>query len=160
MNRLLLSLAITTTAGSLLSSDPAVAQHPGQVSSHPAPLPSSAPKTAVVQITREPAPERVDDSWAIIEWECTNPGGSLVHDGIVTYGTDPGSLSQTASSPITLNRHQERTKFRVHLRGLEPGKTYYYKVTSRESNGTSDGVESPVKQFTTLPFGQRASSRR
>ncbi len=39
--------------------------------------------------------------------------------------------------------------FRVHMRGLEPRTTYYYTVTSMESNGKSDGVESKVRQFTT-----------
>jgi hypothetical protein len=32
---------------------------------------------------------------------------------------------------------------------LKPGTTYYYTVSSMESNGTSDGVRSPVKKFTT-----------
>jgi hypothetical protein len=33
--------------------------------------------------------------------------------------------------------------------GLKPQTTYYYKVTSTESTGKSDGVESRVNQFTT-----------
>jgi hypothetical protein len=39
--------------------------------------------------------------------------------------------------------------------GLKPQTTYYYKVTSTESNGKSDGVESPVNQFTTPSPGER-----
>jgi hypothetical protein len=35
------------------------------------------------------------------------------------------------------------------MRGLEPQTTYYYTVTSMESNGKSDGVKSKVLQFTT-----------
>jgi hypothetical protein len=38
---------------------------------------------------------------------------------------------------------------------LKPRTTYYYKVTSTESNGTSNGVDSPVKQFTTPGPGER-----
>jgi hypothetical protein len=33
--------------------------------------------------------------------------------------------------------------------------TSYYKVTLTESNGNSDGVESPVHQFTTPGPGER-----
>jgi hypothetical protein len=39
--------------------------------------------------------------------------------------------------------------------GLRPQTTYYYKVTSTESNGKSDGMESSVNQFTTPGLGQR-----
>jgi hypothetical protein len=39
--------------------------------------------------------------------------------------------------------------------GLKPQTTYYYKVTSTESNGKSDGVESPVNQFTTAGPGEQ-----
>jgi len=35
------------------------------------------------------------------------------------------------------------------MRGLETQTTYYYTVTSMESNGKSDGVKSKVLQFTT-----------
>ena len=45
--------------------------------------------------------------------------------------------------------------FRVRMPGLKPQTTYYYKVTSTESNGKSDGVESPVNQFTTPGPGER-----
>lgn len=149
MNRLLLSLAITTTVGSLLSSSPAVAQHAGLAS-----LPSSvqipppAPKAASVQITAGPALELARGNSAIVSWVTNNPGGSDGHVGIVRYGTDPKGLSQTATSPIVVNRTQQLTKFRVSVNGLNPGTTYYYTVTSMESNGTSDGVQSPVSQFT------------
>jgi hypothetical protein len=39
--------------------------------------------------------------------------------------------------------------------GLQPRTTYYYTVTSTERNGNSDGVESPVSQFTTAGPGER-----
>jgi hypothetical protein len=149
MNRLLLSLAITTTVGSLLSSIPTIAQQSGLVPpANPVQIPPPAPKAASVQITTGPALELARDDTAIIRWVTNNPGGSDGHVGIVRYGTDPKDLSQTARSPITVNRTQQLTTFRVSVNGLNPGTTYYYTVTSMESNGTSDGAESPVNQFT------------
>jgi hypothetical protein len=37
----------------------------------------------------------------------------------------------------------------VNLYDLPPKTTYYYKVESMDSNGKSDGVASPVNNFTT-----------
>ena len=54
-----------------------------------------------------------------------------------------------AKNPITLNQGHQESTFRVHMRGLEPRTTYYYSVTSMESNGKSDGVKSEVRKFTT-----------
>jgi hypothetical protein len=70
----------------------------------------------------------------------------------VQYGTDPKDLSQMAKSQIT--GHPE-TIFPVRMAGLKPRTTYYYKVTSEESNGENDGVESPVNQFTTPGPGEQ-----
>jgi phosphodiesterase/alkaline phosphatase D-like protein len=144
MNRLLLTLAIATTVGSLLASTPSAAQV----------LPP-AKKAERVVITKSPALELASDYLTIIRWTTNNPGGSDVHYGIVQYGTDPKDLSQTAKSPIRLNQAQRYTTFRVRIEGLEPGTTYYYRVGSEESNGKSDGVKSIVKKFTTPPRGER-----
>lgn len=76
-------------------------------------------------------------------------GGSDVHYGIVRYGTDSKQLSQMAKNSVTLNQSHPQTTFRGHMRSLKPRTTYYYTVTSTESNGKSDGVESTVRQFTT-----------
>jgi phosphodiesterase/alkaline phosphatase D-like protein len=54
-----------------------------------------------------------------------------------------------------LNQSHPYTTFRVRIEGLKPLTTYYYRVTSEESNGKSDGVESPVNQFTTPGAGER-----
>jgi hypothetical protein len=70
----------------------------------------------------------------------------------VKYGTAPTDLSQRATSSIVVNRTQQLTRFRVQVPGLTQGKTYYYKVTSTGSDGKSDGVESPISQFT-MPGG-------
>ena len=146
MDRRLLLLAI---AAGLLRCDPAVAQHFGLVPApDPAQIPPPAPKAARVQITAGPALELARDDWAIIRWVTNNPGGSDGHVGIVRYGSDPGDLSRTARNPIVLNRAQPLTTFRVIVDGLKPGTVYYYTVTSTESDGTGDGVESSVGRFT------------
>ena len=138
MNKLLLRLAITATAGSLLSLNPMVAQ-----------VSPTTPKTARVRITQGPEIELSKSYLTIIRWTTNNPGGSPEHYGIVRYGTDPKNLSQIAKSPIRLNPAHPSTLFRVRLVGLKPGTTYYYWVSSTESNGKDNGVKSTVKKFTT-----------
>src|SRR5881397_2750866 len=137
MNALLLTLAITTTVGSLLAFQPAAAQ-----------LLPPAKKAERVEITKAPALELATDHLTIIRWTTNNPGGSPVHYGIVQYGTDPKNLSQTAKSPIRLNPDHSSTVFRVRMDDLKPRTTYYYRVSSMEANDTSDGVKSPVYHFT------------
>ncbi len=144
MKRVFPKLAISATVGTLLASYPVL----GQV------LPP-AKKAAHVKITEGPALEMAIDGLAIVRWTTTNPGGLDDHFGVVSYGTDPKNLSQTAKSPIRLNRSHLETIFRVRVGGLKPRTTYYYKVSSTESGGASDGVESPVKQFTTPAPGER-----
>jgi hypothetical protein len=138
MNKLLLKLVITATAGSLLFSNPMVAQ-----------VSPTTPKAARVRITQGPEVELSKEFLTIIRWTTNNPGGSPEHYGIVRYGTDPKNLSQTAKSPIRLNPGHPSTMFRVRMDGLKLGTTYYYTVESEEANGTNDGMKSPVKQFTT-----------
>jgi Purple acid Phosphatase, N-terminal domain len=147
MNRLLLKLAITVAVGSLLSSSPAVAQ-----------ILPPAPKAARVEITQGPALELAHDDLAIVRWTTNNPGGMDVHFAVVYYGTNPKELSQMAKSPIRLNRAHPETIFRARLSGLKPRTTYYYKVTSIDSAGGSDGVESPVNQFATPGPGERIAA--
>jgi Purple acid Phosphatase, N-terminal domain len=137
MNQLLLKLAITAAAGSLLSSSPMVAQES-----------PSAPRTAHVEITQGPEIELAKEFLTIIRWTTSNPGGSPVHYGIVHYGTDPKNLSQTAESPIRLNPDHPSTIFRVRVTGLKSGTTYYYTVGAEGSDGTVDKIESAVQQFT------------
>src|SRR6266852_2177221 len=138
MNRLLLILATTAAAASLLFSHSIAAQ-----------ITPSAAKTARVRITQGPELESAKDNWAIISWRSNNPGGSPEHFGIVHYGTNPKELSQTAKSHIRLNQNHSYTVFRVLVEDLAPRTKYYYTVDSMGANGTSDGVKSPVKQFIT-----------
>jgi phosphodiesterase/alkaline phosphatase D-like protein len=138
MNRLVLRLAITATVGSLLSSNPTHAQ-----------IPPPAKRAARVEITNGPEVELSKSHLTIIRWTTNNPGGSDIHYGVVHYGTDPEELSQMAKNPITLNQSHPQTTFRVRMQGLDPRTTYYYTVTSIESNGKGDGVKSEVRKFTT-----------
>jgi phosphodiesterase/alkaline phosphatase D-like protein len=143
MNRLLLKLAMTAMVGSLLSSNSTVAQ-----------VLSPAHKAARVRITQGPELELARNDLVIIRWTTDNPGGSDEHFGVVHYGTDPKDLRQTAKSHIRLSRGHSYTVFRVRVYGLKPKTTYYYKVTSIESNGKSDGEESSINRFTAPPPGE------
>ena len=142
MNRLLLTLMIAAV-GSLLFLWPTAGQIPS------AQIPPPAKRATRVQITEGPALESATDNGAIIRWTSNNPGGSDEHFGVVQYGTDPKNLNETAKSHIRLNRGHSYTIFRVRLNALKPKTTYYYRVTSIESNGKSDGEESAVNRFTT-----------
>ena len=143
MNKLLMNLAITAAVGSLFSSSPIVAQNP-----------PPAPKAAHVEITKAPELEIALDNLAIIRWTTNNPGGDDDHLAVVHYGTDPKELNQTAKSPIRLNQTHPETIFRARLYPLQPKTTYYYTVTSMGADGKSDGVDSPVNQFTTPAAGE------
>jgi phosphodiesterase/alkaline phosphatase D-like protein len=93
-----------------------------------------------------------------VRWTTNNPGGSDDHFGVVHYGTNPKELSQTAKSHVRLNQAHPETMFRVRLDGLSPRTTYYYTVTSTESNGKSDGAESPISHFSTTGSGERVET--
>jgi phosphodiesterase/alkaline phosphatase D-like protein len=138
MNRLFLMLAVAAAAGSLLLSNPISAQ-----------FVPAAQKAAHVRIIKGPELESATENLTIIRWTSDNPGGSPEHFGVVHYGTDPKNLSQTAKSHIRLNPTHSYTVFRVRVEGLQSRTTYYYKVDSMDARGTSDGVNSPLKTFTT-----------
>ena len=110
---------------------------------------TSAQKAAHVRIKEGPELEMTKGDMAIITWTSNNPGGSPEHYGVVHYGTDPKNLSETAKSHIRLNPGHSYTVFRVYMDGLKSLTTYYYSVDSIEPGGTSDGVKSPIRKFTT-----------
>jgi len=145
----LVKLAITTTVVSMLFSNPTGAQ-----------ILPPAKKAARVAITQGPVVELATDSLTFIRWITTNPGGSDVHFGVVSYGTNPKELSETAKSEVRINRGHPETMFRVRVVGLKPRTTYYYKVTSIESSGKSDGAESSISQFTTPRPGERFAASK
>jgi phosphodiesterase/alkaline phosphatase D-like protein len=120
-----------------------------QTSYTPKDVEPSAKKVGRVQITEGPSLELYRDNEAIIRWTSNNPGGSDEHFAVLHYGTDPKDLSLTAKSHIRLNQQHSSTVFRVRATDLKPHTTYYYKVDSQDASGASDGVDSPVKSFTT-----------
>ncbi len=63
---------------------------------------------------------------ATVQWATDEPSTSLVQ-----YGTAPGSLTLSASSPLLLTAHG------TVLTGLTANTTYYYQVTSADSTGNS-----------------------
>jgi hypothetical protein len=138
MNSLLWKLAMTIMVGGLLYSIPAATQ-----------VSPTTKKAASVQITEGPEIESSRPWLTIITWTSNNPGGSPEHYGVVHYGTNPKELNQTAKSPIRLNPTHSYTVFRVRMDDLKPKTTYFYTVDAMGSDGSSDGVKSPVKQFTT-----------
>lgn len=138
MKRVLRNLAIMTAVAGVPSSTPLFAQ-----------FVPAAPRAKHVEITQGPRTERADDYLTIITWTSNNPGGDPDHMGIVHYGTDPRNLNQTAKSPIRLNQGHPTTIFRVRVQGLKANTTYYYTVDSADAgSGKSDGVKSPIGQFT------------
>jgi phosphodiesterase/alkaline phosphatase D-like protein len=144
MNGLLTKLAIAGAASCLLSASPTVAQILPMVS-----------KAEHVEIIKGPELEFAREDLAIIRWTSTNPGGDDEHFAVMHYGTDPKDLSLTAKSHIRLNRTHAETMFRVRVDGLTPQTTYYYMVTSMGADDKSDGVQSPVNQFTTPAPGEQ-----
>ena len=147
MNIVRWTLTVVSLGSTLLCATPAAPQT--------AQIPPPAKRPERVQITRGPELEVANNQFTIIRWTTNNPGGSDVHYGIVQYGTDPKNLSQTARSPIRLNRGHTLTTFRVRITGLAPQTTYFYRVTSEDSTGTSSGVKSTVEKFTTPAPGER-----
>src|SRR5580692_8716277 len=121
MNTLLMNLAVTAAVTCLLTSNPI----PAQIS-------PTTPRAARVRITGGPAMEMTKDCLTIIRWTTNNPGASPEHYGVVHYGTDPTSLSETARSPIRLNPDHASIVFRVRLDNLKPRTAYYYMVGSEE----------------------------
>jgi|SRR5579872_4872646 len=97
-----------------------------------------APRAANLKITHGPVLESVGDNLATIAWS-TNVNAST----ILKYGTNPSQLSETAEAPWGGVTH------RVHLRGLRPGTTYYYRIESTQAQGTGTQAISTVEQFRT-----------
>lgn len=137
MKRVFFVMAITIFIGGLVFTFPTSAQFvpPAKKIPHP-------------QITKGPEIESSTNDFTIVTWTSVNPGGSPEHYAVIHYGTDR-NLSQMAKSHIRLNQGHRYTVFRVRVMNLQPKTTYYYKVDSMDESGASDGVVSPVKQFTT-----------
>lgn len=112
------------------------------------PVPSPASSGQIVQ---EPALESATDTSAIVRWVTNSIDGTAVRYGVVHYGIDPRHLDQTAKSQNRFNRGLPTMIYRVQLRDLEPGLTYYYSVEFTDAKGVSQGADSTIHQFATLP---------
>jgi hypothetical protein len=91
-----------------------------------------------VKITHGPVVESAKNTDATIAWS-TNSNAST----ILKYGTSPTNLNMTAEAPWGGTTH------RVHLKGLNPGTTYFYRVESTQAQGTGTQIISGVQQFQT-----------
>lgn len=135
MNRSAPTIAMSIFVLSLLSAQPTLVCASG----------ASGPG----QINASPSVESVADTFAFVRWTTQNPGGTILHYAVVQYGTDPDHLDLTAQSPTRINPAHREMVFRVRMNKLQPGTTYYYKVSSMQANGISDPAMSAVSQFTT-----------
>jgi Purple acid Phosphatase, N-terminal domain len=111
------------------------------------------------QVSASPMVESVSDTLAFIRWTTSNPGGTILHYAIVRYGKDPNHLDLRAESPNRINPSHSEMVFRVRMNDLEPGTTYYFKVSSEQANGISDPATSAVNQFTTQPANRMSAKK-
>jgi hypothetical protein len=111
------------------------------------------------QVEASPTIESVTDTLAFISWTTPNPGGTILHYAIVHYGKDPNHLEFTAKSPTRINPNHIDMVFRVRMGGLEPGTTYYYKVSSEQASGVPDPLTSGVNKFTTRSTNWMSASK-
>jgi hypothetical protein len=105
--------------------------------------------TSGVRIMQEPTLETTTDTSAIVRWTTNNVAGTTVRYGVVHFGVDPRDLRQVAKSQNRWNADLPSMTYRVYMDNLEPGLTYYYSVEFTDANGTSQGIDSAVRQFTT-----------
>jgi len=111
------------------------------------------------QVKVNPTIESVFDTLAFIRWTTQNPGGTILHFGVVHYGTAPNHLDRKAESPTRINPSHSEMVFRVRMDDLEPGTTYYYAVSSRQADGILDPATSAVNQFTTRPANWMSANK-
>jgi phosphodiesterase/alkaline phosphatase D-like protein len=110
---------------------------------------TAAAAQKAAQFAADPELESVTDTSAIIRWTTFSPRGTVMHYGVVHYGTDANNLTQVAQSPNRRNPSNTDMIFRVRIMGLNSNTTYYYTVESTGATGASDGVSSSVKTFKT-----------
>jgi phosphodiesterase/alkaline phosphatase D-like protein len=111
------------------------------------------------QVNARPMVESISDTLAFISWTTQNPGGTILHYAVVHYGKDPNHLDLTAESPTRINQGHREMVFRVRMGDLQPGTTYYYKVSSKQADGIFDPATSAVNQFTTRPSTQMSAEK-
>ena len=110
---------------------------------------AAVPTHQAAQPTAGPELESATDTSAIIRWTTINPGGTVLHYGVVHYGTDAQNLTQVAQSPNRRDPSHPDMVFRVRIMKLNSNTTYYYTVESTGATGASDGMSSSVQTFKT-----------
>src|SRR5882757_10312691 len=100
---------------------------------------AAVPTHKAAQLTAGPELESATDTSAIIRWTTINPGGTVLHYGVVHYGTDAKNLLQVAQSPNRRSRSHPDMIFRVRILRLNSNTTYYYKVESTGATCARDG---------------------
>ena len=105
--------------------------------------------SGAAQDSANPTIESVGDTLAFISWTTANPGGTILHYAVVRFGKDPNHLEFTTKSPTRINSSHGEMVFRVRIQDLDPGTTYYYKVSSEQATGIPDPATSRVNQFST-----------
>lgn len=133
------ALLVTAAAGSLTVSDRLAAGDRARTDE----------TTSGVRIMQEPTLETTTDTSAIVRWTTNNVAGTTVRYGVVHFGVDPRDLRQVAKSQNRWNTDLPSMTYRVYMDNLEPGLTYYYSVEFTDAHGTSQGIDSAVRQFTT-----------
>jgi hypothetical protein len=96
MNKLLLKLAITDAAGSLLSSHPMAAQ-----------VSPTTPRTARVLITEGRQLELSKEHLTIIRWTTNDPGDSPVPGGPMARTMGRRALSSNSPTPLTAMKRED-----------------------------------------------------
>jgi hypothetical protein len=75
-----------------------------------------------------------------------NPHGTTVEACKLEFGTQAASFTNEAACETTGLSGVQPVEVHARLTGLEPGKTYYYRFSATNTNGTEFG---PEEQFTT-----------
>jgi hypothetical protein len=140
VKRVLLTVAIAAVVNSLIAPHAAATQQL-----------SAGNQSERRQIVTGPALESATHNTAIIRWTANTGRGTAKHYGIVRYGTDPGHLDHTATSPNKWNQNLPNMVYRVRIDGLTPGTTYYFVVDAAQADGIGMGLKSRVNRFTTRP---------
>ena len=143
LRQLTIALILTAVGSSLVRPSSAYArQHSG-----------------AAQDTANPTIESVSDTLAFISWTTANPGGTVLHYAVVRFGKDPNHLEFTTKSPTRINPSHSEMVFRVRIQDLDPGTTYYYKVSSEQATGIPDPATSRVNQFTTRTANRMSAKK-
>ena len=130
---------ITAAAGSLTVSDRLAAGDQARIGEN----------ASRVRIIQAPTLESSTDTSVIVRWTTNSVEGTTVRYGVVHFGVDPRQLTQVAKSQNRWNRGLPSMIYRVAVDNLEPGVTYYYSLEFTDANGTSEGADTAVHQFTT-----------